>query len=141
MIATRVLELGRSECWALLESSEIGRLCYTEAAMPVVRAVPFEVDGSGVVVALRASTVRAGALGRPTIVAFEAGEWTRGRYRGWSVQLVGRARTARDHRPTARASWTDGEPPLYVRVSADVLSGERVGPAHDTGTLPHPRGG
>ncbi|MPZ82625.1 MAG: hypothetical protein GEV28_20390 [Actinophytocola sp.] len=140
MIATRVTELGKRECWALLENSEIGRLSYTESAMPVVRAVPFEVDGSGIVVALRASTVRAGAFGRPTIVAFEAGEWARGRYRGWSVRLVGRALAVPDHRP-ARTSWTDGEPSLYVRVSADVLAGERVGPANDAHPLPRPRGG
>ncbi|HEY0450793.1 pyridoxamine 5'-phosphate oxidase family protein [Actinophytocola sp.] len=139
-IATRVRSLGERECWSLLGGSEMGRLCYTEAAMPVVRAVPFEVAGAGIVVALRASTVRAGAFEKPTIVAFEAGEWARGRRRGWSVQVVGRALAVPGH-PVTGLSWMDGEATVYVRVNADVLSGERVGPACDARTLPRPRGG
>jgi hypothetical protein len=118
-------------CWRLLGTAEVGRLCYTEAALPVIRAVPFVVDGAGVVVVLSLAVVASGVFTRPMIVAFEAGEWLPGEHRGWSVQLVGRATPVRDAdavrlRERDLTAWIGGGPPLYAAVTAGVVTGQRV---------------
>lgn len=123
--------LDQRDCWRLLRTIEVGRLCYTEAAMPVIRAMPFVVDGPSVVVALSLAAVVPGTFTRPSVVAFEAGEWTPHERRGWSVQLVGQAKVVSDQESAVLAqlgltSWIDGEPALYVRVSAAVLSGTQA---------------
>jgi uncharacterized protein len=130
-IMTTGVPLGRQECWALLRTVEIGRLCYTENAMPVVRPVPFRVDGTGVIAAVGATATLYEVFRRPSIVAFEAGEWTPGELRGWSVQAVGKAQTlprptVADHIQHELAPWIDGAPAHFVCVELTVLTGQQV---------------
>jgi uncharacterized protein len=116
-------------CWRLLGTAEVGRLCYTESALPVIRAVPFVVDGARVVIALSLAVVPSGVFTRPMIVAFEAGEWVPGEHRGWSVQLVGRATPVRDAVRFGErdlTAWIGGGAPFYVTVTAGVVTGQQV---------------
>lgn len=137
MITTTSTPLDRRECWSLLRTAEVGRLSYTSGALPVIRAVPFAVERGGIVVALPMATVRPETFRGTTIVGFEAGEWVRGHYEGWTVHFVGRTRAVPDRR--GLTSWIDGEPTLYVRVSAEVIAGTRVTPADSGPALPRPR--
>ncbi|HWM07268.1 MAG TPA: pyridoxamine 5'-phosphate oxidase family protein [Actinophytocola sp.] len=137
MITTTSTPLDRRECWALLGTVEVGRLSYTFGAMPVIRAVPFEVEQTGIVVALPLAAVRPDTFRSTTIVGFEAGEWARGTHQGWTVHFVGKARAVASH--DELTSWIDGEPTLYVRISAEVVAGVRVTQARGTPTLPSPR--
>lgn len=132
MTITTRNRLRQRECWALLRTPEVGRLCYTESAMPVIRAVPFVVDGASVVVALRPSAARPDVFVDATIVAFEAGEWPYGQRAGWSVHFVGKAQAVPAHEVAdivdlGLTPWIDGEPALYVRVRTEVLVGIQVG--------------
>lgn len=118
-------------CWRLLCTAEVGRLCYTESALPVIRPVPFVVDGTSVVVALSPAVTQPELFARPMIVAFEAGEWVPGEHRGWSVQLVGRARPARDVDAARFAgrgvtAWIGGGRAFYAVVTSGVVTGQRV---------------
>jgi uncharacterized protein len=138
-MTTGSIALDTSACWRLLGTVEVGRLCYTEAALPVVRPVPFMVEnGVCVVVALSLAVTPSQVFARPTIVAFEAGEWQPSEHRGWSVQLVGRALAV--HEPdTARfaerglMAWIGGGAALYVRVADGVVAGQRVMVSRDAG--------
>jgi uncharacterized protein len=130
-MTTRRTLLDQRSCWQLLRTAEVGRLCYTEAAMPIIRPVPFIVDRLSVVVALSLAVVSPEAFVQPSIVAFEAGEWAPSQQQGWSVQLVGKAEAVPDHeaeRLTEQGltSWMDGPPARYVRVGVGVLSGHRL---------------
>jgi uncharacterized protein len=123
--------LDGAACWRLLGTVEVGRLCYTESAMPVIRPVPFVVDGASVVVALSRAVITPAGFTRPTIVAFEAGEWVPSERRGWSVQLVGRALVMAEVDALRCAergltSWINGGPALYVQVSDGIVTGQRT---------------
>ena len=147
MVATlERAHLSTGECWSRLHTARVGRLSYTERAMPAIRAVPFVVDDTddadgtddtdgdrpgSVVIAMRASASHPGLFDQPTIVAFEAGEWDGDRRTGWSVHFIGKALRVPDHElpdlaATGLSSWIDGEPGLYVRVSVELLDGQRV---------------
>ncbi len=124
-------QLHQRECWRLLNTTQVGRLSYSEAAMPVIRAVPFVVDGGSVVVAMRLPVLQPDLFADPTVVAFEAGDWRPGRHEGWSVRFVGKAEAVQEYAlPDLLArgltSWIEGGPALYVRIRAEILSGVEV---------------
>lgn len=124
-------QLTQAECWVLLPTVRVGRLSYTEAAMPIVRAVPFVVDGGSVVTAVPCSPTRPDLFDTPTIVAFEAGEWATDLSTGWSVRFVGKAQVLSDHDLTdvallALSPWIDSPPARHVRISAEILTGVTV---------------
>lgn len=132
-IMTTGVPLVPQECWARLKTAEVGRLCYTESAMPVIRPVPFRVDGTSVITAVSATAALREAFRRPSIVAFEVGEWKPGERRGWSVQAVGRAQaksplTVADDVQRALAPWTDGAPAQFVCFKPTILTGQRIDP-------------
>lgn len=121
-VAVERVELDPDACWALLRTTGVGRVAYTERAMPAIRAVPYVVDGSSVVIAMPAAHPE--LFDQPTVVAFEAGEWAPDRREGWSVCFVGKAHRLACHE---LSPWIDGEPTSYARVSVEILSGHRVG--------------
>jgi uncharacterized protein len=130
-IMTTGLRLDEQECWALLRTGEVGRLCYTKNALPVIRPVPFVVAGTNLVTAVGASAPLSEVFGRPSIVAFETGEWTLGQRHGWSVQAVGKAQavprhTVAHHVQEALAPWIGDVPAQFVRLEVTVLTGQRV---------------
>lgn len=124
--------LTQADCWALLQTAGVGRVSYTEMALPAIRAVPFVVDGSSVIVAVGLSPLRPDLFEVPTVVAFEAGEWDQCRREGWTVHFIGKAQAVFDHESAeiaamGLASWIDGEPAVYVRINAEMVSGVQVG--------------
>lgn len=128
--------LTQQECWRLLRTAEVGRVSYTESAMPIVRAVPYVVDGGGVVFAMRWSAIWPDLFDVPTVVAFEAGEWTRYPRAGWSVRFIGKAQAVpeceyADVEALGLTSWIDGEPARYVRIGAEIVDGTQVSPEGD----------
>lgn len=52
------------------------------------------------------------------------------RREGWSVHFIGKAHRLTDHQltdlATGPSSWIDGGPALYVRISVEILDGQRV---------------
>jgi uncharacterized protein len=125
------LRVDEWECWRLLRTVEVGRLCYTERALPVIRPVPFVVDGTSVLAAVGSTDALREVFLRPSIVAFEAGEWVSSPRGGWSVQIVGRAQVASPSTLPDNAKrllpWTNGVPAQLVLVEVAVLTGQRVG--------------
>jgi hypothetical protein len=82
--------LSVGDCLRLLGSAGIGRLAYTQAALPAVRPVTFTLGGDDVLIPVHAGSPLVGAV-RGAVVAFEADAYDAGRA-GWTVTVVGPSR-------------------------------------------------
>jgi hypothetical protein len=85
------LLLGREECLSLLGTAGIGRLAYTEAALPAIRPVFFWLRAGDVVIPAHAGSPLVAAI-RGAVVAFEADDYDDADRTGWSVTVVGPSR-------------------------------------------------
>ncbi|MGK4584310.1 pyridoxamine 5'-phosphate oxidase family protein [Kitasatospora sp. HPMI-4] len=131
----RVETLSEAECLRLLGTVPIGRVVYTEHALPAVRPVAFEVGPDGrLLLALDAGAAVARALDG-TVAAFQADRLDPVTGTGWSVLVHGRTETVRD-------AVAHGHPPLpaprptvpareqrLVRLAPELVSGHRLLPA------------
>ncbi|MFI7106130.1 pyridoxamine 5'-phosphate oxidase family protein [Nonomuraea sp. NPDC050227] len=123
--------LSREECLRLLSSTPIGRIVFTDRALPAVQPVNFCLDGERVVVRTSIGSKLAAAT-RQAVVAFEADEFDPAMRTGWSVTAVGHARAVTDPAETARLAalplspWAPGSRDHYIVVDAEQLSGRRI---------------
>lgn len=118
--------LTRAECLRLMSTAAVGRIVFTEQALPAVAPVGFVVDGEDVVIPVPPGS-RLLAATRGAIVAFQADDLDAAGRSGWSVTVVGRARVVRDPGESAREAlrpWTGAE---FILVSCGRVTGQRVG--------------
>ncbi|GAA3461616.1 pyridoxamine 5'-phosphate oxidase family protein [Saccharothrix longispora] len=122
--------LSREECMQLLRTAVIGRLVYTDRALPVVHPVPYVVDGETVV--LRVPEGSSTLVARDTIVAFQIDDIAHDLSKGWSVMVVGHVTEVVDEADLARlrelplAARRHGRPDHYLVVDLEVLTGRRI---------------
>ena len=125
-------ELSRAECLALLPTADFGRLVCTEGALPAVLPVDFVLDSAGIVL----RTAPGGTVARVadgSIVALQADDVDPVRRSGWSVTVVGRARTVRDPVELARLEAlplvprVGGDRSTVVVVEVGIVTGRRIG--------------
>jgi uncharacterized protein len=120
------------ECRRLLASVPVGRIVFTDQAMPAVRPVNFVVHDGAIIVRTGEGSKLA-AASRDAVVAFEADEVDPEYQTGWSVVVVGRA-----HEVTDQASlrellnlplhpWASGVRDHVIRIPIEVIYGHRVG--------------
>lgn len=125
-------ELTREECLSLLATVPFGRLVFTEGALPAVIPVNFVLDAAGIVLRTAADNSVARIAGG-SIVAMQADEIDTTRRTGWSVTVVGQARTSRDPVEAARFAglplqpWVAGERNTFVVVEVGFVTGRRIG--------------
>ena len=123
--------LTRGECLVLMDTVTIGRVVFTEQALPAVIPVGFVLDDGDAVMCVPPGSGLAAAT-RDSIVAFEVDDLDATGPAGWSVTVVGRARIVRDPGHRAREAlraWAIGTSPEFVRLSCRHVSGRRVGPS------------
>lgn len=126
--------LDREECYVLLKSVPIGRIVFTEGALPAIQPVNFAVDGDDIVIRTRSGSKLAAAA-RSAIVAFEVDEYDAEHFTGWSVVAVGRAHGVADseeleHLRTLNLTpWALGDRPHFIRITPDLIRGRRIPPA------------
>ncbi|WP_199520894.1 pyridoxamine 5'-phosphate oxidase family protein [Jiangella anatolica] len=124
-------KLGRPACYALLRSVPIGRIVFTEAALPAIQPVNFVLDGDDVIIRTGMGSKLAAAT-RSAIVAFEADEYDADTLTGWSVVLIGRADAVGDEPERRRLAtlgltpWALGERPHYIRIRPEIVRGRRI---------------
>ena len=119
-----------TECAHALRSVPTGRLLYTEDALPAVRLVTFAAPHSEIIIATE-NEVWFDRLDR-TFVAFEAGHVESGTRDGWSVVVLGHARTATgseslsgfDH--TGPSPWTIQPADCYLVLDIEYVTGRRL---------------
>ncbi|MEU4223463.1 pyridoxamine 5'-phosphate oxidase family protein [Nonomuraea sp. NPDC026600] len=123
--------LSREECFHLLASAAIGRIVFTDRALPAVQPVNFCLDGDSIVIRTAIGSKLAAAT-RQAVVAFEADEFDPEMRTGWSVTTVGHARAVRDPTELARLAalplepWAPGSRDHYIVVRAEQISGRRI---------------
>jgi nitroimidazol reductase NimA-like FMN-containing flavoprotein (pyridoxamine 5'-phosphate oxidase superfamily) len=123
--------LERADCLRLLASVPLGRVVFTDRALPAIQPVNFVLDGEDIII--RTSTgSKLGMALRGTIVAFEVDDFDPAGRTGWSVTLVGQARPVDDPNEIARLSrlrprpWTPGPSDRFVRICGNDLAGRRI---------------
>jgi uncharacterized protein len=102
--------LDEQECLRLLGTTAIGRVAYTEAALPAIRPVSYTLRDGAVVIPTQADSSLAFAL-RGAVVAFEADSYDHAARTGWSVTVVGPSWVV-----TAGPSVDPGRCFIHVRV-------------------------
>jgi nitroimidazol reductase NimA-like FMN-containing flavoprotein (pyridoxamine 5'-phosphate oxidase superfamily) len=135
---TRTLPVG--ECLRLLDTTPIGRLVFTEHALPAVHPVNFLRHGRSIIVRTGAGS-KLDAARRGDVVAFEADHIDPDSRTGWSVMVVGHASVVDDvdrlvavldleHRP-----WVRDRGAHVVQISAERITGRRLvlDPLEDAG--------
>ena len=125
--------LRRGECLSLLAGSAVGRVVYTEDALPAARPVTFLLDGDEVLFRAGAGSSLAGTAHQ--VVGFEADGFDLADRTGWSVLGVGIAYEVTDAgRLTGLAGrvpggWDDGWTTATIAVPLQRLTGRRLAPA------------
>ncbi len=120
--------LARDECLALLRDQPVGRMVFTERAMPTVRPVNFHFDGDRILIRTGEGAKLNAAL-HDAVVAFEVDDFDAAFTNGWSVIVTGRARVVGpdrvDHLPflTRWAPLGNGQ---VVAIDVELVSGRRV---------------
>ena len=125
--------LDAAECRRLLGSVPIGRIAFTDSALPAVQPVNFLVH-DGAVIFRTAEGSKLAAATRNAVVAFEADEIDPEYQRGWSVLVVGHAREVTD--PVLRRQltelplrpWAAGIRDHVIRIPIEVINGRRIAP-------------
>lgn len=124
-------EVERVECLRLLAGQRVGRVVFSDAALPAAFPVSYVLDDEEVVF----RTGRGGRLAvvlPGKVVAFEVDEIDLGTRTGWSVLGVGEAYEARNPERLAELAERELEPwapqrrDVVVCVPLQLLSGRRI---------------
>lgn len=125
--------LHRDECMHLLRNGAIGRIGVSSAALPVVVPVNYALSGDTIVLRT-ARDSRLAAATANAVVAFEVDDLDRSGD-GWTVLVTGIADEVTDPDEWARCRellcgpWGPRGDERFVRISTDIVSGQRTAPA------------
>ncbi|MBK5305490.1 MAG: pyridoxamine 5'-phosphate oxidase family protein [Frankiaceae bacterium] len=131
----RLEALSRAECLELLSRGSLGRVAFTERALPAIRPLNYALVGNHLVLRTEAD-----GLGRRLdgqIVAFEVDEIDAEQQTGWSVVVTGSARLLRNPGDLVRAEPVPLVPlagnghDACVYVIPGDITGRRIRPAYD----------
>jgi len=123
--------LDRQACLKLLGGVSLGRIVYTERAMPAIQPVPFVLHDEMIILRANVSGKLSAAI-RDTVVAFEAGRFSEDLNSGWSVRVIGRVTEIVCPEELAElavlplASWDNSPNAHYLQVTVDLISGRRL---------------
>ena len=124
--------LDRQQCLALLQTVRVGRLVFTEGALPAVQPVNFRIYRDNVVIRVAGGAKLAAATNN-CIVAFQADELDADLRKGWSVTVVGHAALIVDVADLVEVAgvwlqpWVQGPREHFVRIRTEQVTGRRLG--------------
>jgi hypothetical protein len=120
-----------AEAVSLLATMPVGRLVYSDRALPFVVPVSFVVDGVDIIIRTgRRSRLATHAPGN--IVAFEVDDIVIARRSGWTVVVTGRVERVDDPVDVARLgalrlqTWVPHETDCYLRLRPELITGRRI---------------
>jgi hypothetical protein len=123
--------LDREQCLDLLLTVRVGRLVFSEGALPAVQPVNFRMHHGDVVIRV-AGGEKLQAATRNSVVAFQADELDPDLRTGWSVTVVGHASLITDVDDLVAVSgiwlqpWVDGRRDYFVRILPEKVTGRRL---------------
>lgn len=127
----RMVELGRDEALKLLGSVQLGRVAFTDQALPAIRPVNHLVDEGDIIVRTHGGSALLGHALQSEVVAYEADEIDATTQTGWSVVVTGTATRVVDPGTLARyrsllMPWIDAEMEQVVRIRPEIVNGYRL---------------
>ncbi|MGA5542786.1 pyridoxamine 5'-phosphate oxidase family protein [Mycobacterium sp. NPDC051198] len=123
--------LTRRQCLDLLEGVRVGRLVFTEDALPAVQPVNFRVWHDDVVIRVAGGPKLIAATDHQ-VVAFEADELDADLRTGWSVTIVGHAEHITDVDEQVQVAgtfvqpWAEGRRDHFVRIRSEKVTGRQL---------------
>ena len=122
-----------AECRRLLPTVAIGRIAFTEAAMPSIQPAAFAISGEDVVIPTGlGSKMAAGSRG--AVVAFEVDDYDLIERTGWNVTVIGPSRLISVPSQVAALDalgvlpWAPAVTHCYIAVYMAVVRGRRISP-------------
>lgn len=123
--------LTEEECRELLGKVPLGRIVFTDRALPAVQPVNFVLSQGNVIIRTTAGSKLAAAA-RNAVVAFEVDQFDADACKGWSVVVVGHSHVASEDgelsqlRALPLRCWAPGERDYYITITPELISGRRV---------------
>ena len=124
----RPTALDEAECRRLLGAATVGRISFTDGALPAIVPVPFAVHEDQVLIPAERGNAMVAAV-RGAVVAFAVDSYDPGTEIGWSVTVVGPSRVLVDPEQVVLApgvdlplTWADPERCL-ITVQVGLLRG------------------
>ena len=139
-----MMRMGHDEALALLGSAKLGRIVFTQHALPAIRPVNHILHRGLLILrthadaALTVQLARAGTEG--IVVAYEADVIDPDTHLGWSVIVTGRARLVQDPATLADYEeilepWIDRTMDRTVTIEPEIVTGLRLtGETRQAGT-------
>jgi hypothetical protein len=129
----QLTELDRAEGLRLLGTVSLGRIVFTQRAMPAVRPVNHILDSTGIIIRSHsgAAIISEVDSARGAVVAYEADNINPNYLLGWSVVVTGIARLVRDPGELVRyrqalVPWVEREMDQVIRIQPEVVTGFRL---------------
>ena len=122
--------LNRRQCLDLMQGVRVGRLVFTEDALPAVQPVNFRLWHDDVVIRVAGGPKLAVATANQ-VVAFQADELDADLRTGWSVTVVGHAEPITDVDDLLEVAgtfiqpWVDGRRDHFIRIRTEKMTGRR----------------
>lgn len=141
----RLMEpLDRGDALSLLRSVSLGRLVFTQRALPAIRPLNHLLDGEDIIIrlgdgsALASLTVPGDTAG--AVVAYQADAIDLARHVGWSVVVTGYARLVENPAELDRyrdllRPWTARAMTDVLRIRPELVTGFRLIPAAGSPTV------
>ncbi|MCE0763817.1 pyridoxamine 5'-phosphate oxidase family protein [Pseudonocardia kujensis] len=126
-----LVEIDRAECLRLLATADLGRVIYTEGAMPAAHPVSYVLDGEEIVFRSAGGATLIAAT-RGAVVAFQVDRIDAEDHTGWSVLGVGQAYEVTDRSRLSelvrqlRAPWPPSRPGHTIGMPLARLTGRRL---------------
>lgn len=121
-------EITRTEALQLLASVPVGRVVFTDRALPAIRPVNHVVDDGHVIIRSHTEAAILSVAERGVVVAYEADMIDPDLQLGWSVVVTGVAQLVRDPASVTRyrqrlRPWVGRSMDQVIAISADIVTG------------------
>ncbi|GAA4631855.1 pyridoxamine 5'-phosphate oxidase family protein [Actinoallomurus vinaceus] len=123
--------LSEEECRRLITAAPLGRIVFTDRALPAIQPVNFVIS-RGEVIIRTSSGSKLAAAARNAVVAFEVDEFDPSVHTGWSVVIVGHARVLSENgelthvRSLPLRTWAPADHDYYIAIRPELISGRRL---------------
>jgi uncharacterized protein len=135
--------LDEAECLRLLTTAAIGRVAFTEGALPAVQPVSFLLGDAEVYIPTPPGSKLA-AASRGAVVAFAVDDVDAHGRTGWNVTVVGPSRVIVDAVEVRRLDdagvrpWAPGGDHCYIGIAVRMVQGRRISRPGAADGLPVP---
>ncbi|MDF3289584.1 pyridoxamine 5'-phosphate oxidase family protein [Streptomyces silvisoli] len=128
---SRMVELSEAEALELLAGVSLGRVVFSQQALPAIRPVSHIVDDGQVVFLVHDGAAILSPTAERGVVAYEADELDPSRHTGWSVIVTGTAHLVSDSAEVSRyrtklTPWTETGTAHVIRISPEIITGYRL---------------